>query len=436
MSLSRRSSQQYSLFPTCSPLPVAQPLAPGKRDDSVRDQTRSWSISSATEGQAGHVLARPEPKETQQHTTEGKRRSTDLTILKVIKKLKRQSTAMSRLIPLKLEAVAVTTRMPSQSTTALPIVKTIASPSTSPIYPPKRPEIPSRTSSIQKERSGPATSLTILPYTQEEWAKVMEEVKDLYSKGHYKHCASRCKQMLKSIKDPVSQVHITKSKRSPSSNMIQYRVHPLYSIYLSFFAASALEITASSLHTNSNTKLPLYQEALSFYQRAESFIEYATLRTDPNVIHTSARQSSAHSLGQGGIDHQMIHHSSNSSMSSTNSIHSSVDSIFSRRSSSACSIASTMSPLSEYEPSCHLRRSSSISSRASSESFLPSQQRPKKKVSFSSQLPAMSSENDMSAMTISAALLDSFPEPPSESRTRSSSPHKTSYHQSHAPAQH
>jgi hypothetical protein len=56
----------------------------------------------------------------------------------------------------------------------------------------------------RRPRPGPVTELIILPYTQEEWKKVMEEVKILYLKGQYKHCSMRCKQILDSIKDPVS----------------------------------------------------------------------------------------------------------------------------------------------------------------------------------------------------------------------------------------
>jgi len=38
-----------------------------------------------------------------------------------------------------------------------------------------------------------------VPYTEEEWKAVMEEVKILYLKGQYKHCSMRCKQILDSI---------------------------------------------------------------------------------------------------------------------------------------------------------------------------------------------------------------------------------------------
>lgn len=215
MSLRRRSSQ-YSLFPTCPPLPSqigAQSFASNAASPSyitIDNQipSRNHCSDPDSEGKAADILESTEPKgrEGRRHTTVDKRSSTDLTILRVIQKLKRQSANMSQLIPLKLQASVVTARMPSSTIKTLPPKSTFSSSSTSPVYPPERPVIPSRSSSIRKERPGPVTDLTIFPYTPEEWRKVMEEVKDLYSKGQYKHCSMRCKQILKGIKDPVSQV--------------------------------------------------------------------------------------------------------------------------------------------------------------------------------------------------------------------------------------
>lgn len=214
MSLRRRSSQ-YSLFPTCPPLPsqtgtqsFASNAYPSYITIDNQIPSRNHSSDPDSEGKAADILERTEPKgkEGRRHTTVDKRSSTDLTILRVIQKLKRQSTNMSQLIPLKLQSSVVATRMPSSMIKTLPPTSTFSSPSTSPVYPPERPAIPSRSSSIRKERPGPVTDLTIFPYTQKEWKKVMEEVKELYSKGQYKHCSMRCKQILKGIKDPVSQI--------------------------------------------------------------------------------------------------------------------------------------------------------------------------------------------------------------------------------------
>lgn len=225
----------------------------------------------------------------------------------------------------------------------------------------------------------------------------------LYSKGQYKHCAMRCKQILDGIKDP-------------------YRVHPLYSIYLSFFAASSLEMTASTLHDHSSTKLPLFQESLAFYQKAESFVEYASFSADPNIAFAT-RQISTYG------------HASHSSVSS--SIRSSVDSVFSSASASSVYSASSSygdSPTFE-EPSLKRSASNSSSSEESEGSRRRSGrfQNRKKKVSFSLQLPTLDSERslDLSPNLANVAdaseLLDAFPAPPSKetSPSRASSPTKS-----------
>ncbi|PVH88562.1 hypothetical protein DL98DRAFT_403448 [Cadophora sp. DSE1049] len=231
----------------------------------------------------------------------------------------------------------------------------------------------------------------------------MEEVRMLYSKGQYKHCAMRCKQILDGIKDP-------------------YGVHPLYSIYLSFFAASSLEMTASTLHNHSSTKLPLFQESLAFYQKAESFVEYASFSADPNIAFATRQIS-------------MYGHASHSSVSS--SIRSSVDSVFSHTSASSVYSASSSygdSPTFE-EPSLKRSASNSSSSEESEGSRRRSGrfQNRKKKVSFSLQLPTLDSETSLDLCPSSGTaanaseLLDAFPAPPSKetSPSRASSPTKT-----------
>ncbi|KAH7364541.1 hypothetical protein BKA65DRAFT_546416 [Rhexocercosporidium sp. MPI-PUGE-AT-0058] len=301
---------------------------------------------------------------------------------------------MNRLIPLKLEASMSDTKTPPTSQKPLPLLPlaglaTISNPA------PLNPSQPTK-----RSRPGPVTDLTILPYTQKEWAAVMEEVRMLYSKGQYKHCAMRCKQILDGIKDP-------------------YGVHPLYSIYLSFFAASSLEMTASTLHNNSSTKLPLFQESLAFYQKAESFVEYASFSSDPNIAFATRQIS-------------MYGHASHSSISS--SIRSSVDSVFSQASTSSMYSASSSiygdSPT--FEESS-LKRSASNSSSEESEGSRRRSgrfQNRRKKVSFSLQLPTLDSEtslelspkslnpnaaiaNASSSIPDASTLLDAFPAPPS-----------------------
>ncbi|KAG4443729.1 hypothetical protein IFR05_000818 [Cadophora sp. M221] len=314
---------------------------------------------------------------------------------------------MDRLIPLKLEASMSDTKSSPTSPKSLPLLPLTEIASVS-IPAPLNPAKPTK-----KSRPGPVTDLTILPYTQKEWAAVMEEVRMLYSKGQYKHCAMRCKQILDGIKDP-------------------YGVHPLYSIYLSFFAASSLEMAASTLNNHSSTKLPLFQESLAFYQKAESFVEYASFSSDPNIAFATRQIS-------------MYGHASHSSISS--SIRSSVDSVFSQASASSMYSASSStyggdSPT--FEESS-LKRSASNSS-SSEDSEGPRRrsgrfQNRKKKVSFSLQLPTVDSETslDLSAtpgdaitgtvtsIADASTLLDAFPAPPSKesSPSRASSPAKS-----------
>jgi hypothetical protein len=224
-------------------------------------------------------------------------------------------------------------------------------------------------------RPGPVTDLNILPYTQKDWKKVMEEVKILYSKGQYKHCSARCKQILDNIKDPVSAhtkrcVHCTKHA--------QHEVHPLYSTYLSFFAASSLEMTASTLHDHASTKLPIFHESLSFYKKAQSCVGDVSFHT-PTTTHLS-------------------------SASITSSIRSSVDSVFSSPANSARS-SIVSSPIDELPP-LHKRTISASSSFSS----LSSAGGRKKKVSFSIDLSQDLAPTNTTA--IESSLLDSFPAPP------------------------
>ncbi len=152
------------------------------------------------------------------------------------------------------------------------------------------------------------------------------------------------------------------------------------------------------------------------YQKAESYFEYASFSADPNII--QPRQTAS-----------LTHHASHSSMSSTTSVRSSVDSIFSHRSSSACSMASSVASPASFDSelsrlgigSSH-RRSSSLSSRSSNESFRGqgSTRRPKKKVSFSTQLTILLSETDGALPNPNLeqeCLLDSFPTPPTRITT-------------------
>jgi hypothetical protein len=161
-------------------------------------------------------------------------------------------------------------------------------------------------------------------------------------------------------------------------------VHPLYLIFISFYAASSLEITGRALHIDSSNKLPIFQQSVSYYKNAESHIEYASFSADPRVKAAVTRRPS----------------------SVASSVRSSTDSIFSQTSSlySACSSAipspTTLCPIPQ-----HFRLHSEISQPE----LAPEPLNIKKRVTFSFDprrvsLTPSNLEN--------AELLDHFPSPP------------------------
>ena len=158
---------QYSLFPTCLPLPPA--------NESIANFSCGRPFSSSARER--EPAAKGSPRVT---NGDG---SNNIFVGKIL----RHSKAMSRLIPFKLQS----SEGRSSIEISLPPATTTSAES----------EIQSKLG--RRTRPGPVTELIILPYTQEEWEKVMEEVKILYLKGQYKHCSMRCKQILDSIKDPV-----------------------------------------------------------------------------------------------------------------------------------------------------------------------------------------------------------------------------------------
>ncbi|KAF7887224.1 uncharacterized protein EAF02_003871 [Botrytis sinoallii] len=94
-------------------------------------------------------------------------------------------------------------------------------------------------------------SRLVFPYTLDDWKVIMDEVKKLYLTRQYEQCAAQCTKVLNSITDP-------------------YRVHPLHSLFLSFYCATCLEITASDLTNNSPEKLLLrLRDSLSYFQKKQ-----------------------------------------------------------------------------------------------------------------------------------------------------------------------
>jgi hypothetical protein len=178
--------------------------------------------------------------------------------------------------------------------------------------------------------------------------------------------------------------------------MQQYRVHPLYSIYLCFFAAFSLELTARSLHNNSSLKLPLLQESVTYYRKAQSYMEFATFAANPEIIHAS----------------NLTRHSSMSS-----SIRSSTDSVFSDTSDSSVDSSILDSPTDTEFP--EIKRQSStefpaLKRQSSTSSILKPAplRRIKKRVSFLlNSEPSTPSAQDLGITADD--LLARFPSPPS-----------------------
>jgi len=154
MSLLLSPRSAYSLFPSCSD-PLPKPCA-----DSSPSRRSSRRV----------ILSR--------HATD--RSSGDRS--KANGDIAESPVRMGgRLIPLRLQYEEIQPQSASFSTITNPSVQ-----STSPATPRKR-------------RPGPVTDLIIVPHTDNEWKVVMEEVKILYLKGQYKHCSTRCKQILDGI---------------------------------------------------------------------------------------------------------------------------------------------------------------------------------------------------------------------------------------------
>ena len=170
-----------------------------------------------------------------------------------------------------------------------------------------------------------------------------------------------------------------------------------------------MEETSRFLHLNSSSKLPLLQQSLTYYQTAESHMEYASFSTDLTIVR-AVRQTR-----------------SSISFSRSSSVRSSFDSIFSHTSSpisEASSVPSVPSPTSSIYSSTstpdilgpgHTRAFSEPPTKTSLAS------RPlkiKKKVAFSLQAPLHLSEADVESND-GSTLLNYFPTPPS---SRSVSP--------------
>ncbi|PBP27381.1 hypothetical protein BUE80_DR001567 [Diplocarpon rosae] len=328
----RRVSSHYTLFPNCNSTPEKESLANAAIRSNLRQRCSEGSVRSA----AANILPiTPAPL----RVVSSKPKANDFvpTITPTTQKI-------DRLIPFKLEASISEFKFSSSSSSEKPRPLTL-----------KRPKTPSPPPH-KRVRPGPVTSLIIQPYSQQEWSSVMEEIRLLYSKGQYKHCAMRCKQILSGMNDP---------------------------------------------------------ESLDFYQKAEQFVEYATFSTDPNIAFASRQISKC---GQ----------ASHASLAS--SIRSSVSSVFSTSSASSShsALATPNSPI--FDESIFKRSASPASSSESESRHSPTRRlQPRKKVSFSLQLPTLSSETVLApsprpSIAANESILDAFPAPPSVERESEKEP--------------
>jgi hypothetical protein len=240
----------------------------------------------------------------------------------------------------------------------------------------RTPPIPLRSTKKQHHPS-PFTELAIFPCTQEESAKVMDEMKFLYMNRQYKQCSARCIQILENIGDPVA---VSKANTLTSTHRREYSVHSLHAIYLSFYVASSLELKARSLHINSSNKLPLLQQSLHYYKNAESSMESAVFSTESTIFEAT--------------------HQRPPSISS--SIRSSVDSVFTRTGSGSSSTLPSPTT-SVCDPNSDNEQSHIYSHRSRANTF-PGHFRPKKDASFTAHSPT--------AILEASDLIDAFPNPP------------------------
>lgn len=189
----RRRSSQYSLFPSCTSTPSendtqspTKPPLTRRRSSITSHSSRSSSRNSRKSGDLPLRELSNTPNESSNFTGKRKSKSPD---------------KMVQLIPLKLDKSPVTKPVAELES---PIFPARSSSLAAFLLPEEQlPPPPPPLRAAKRNRPGPVTELTILPYSRQDWEKVMEEVKLSYARGQYKHCSARCKQVLTNIKDPV-----------------------------------------------------------------------------------------------------------------------------------------------------------------------------------------------------------------------------------------
>ncbi|KAL2840680.1 hypothetical protein BJY01DRAFT_249900 [Aspergillus pseudoustus] len=90
----------------------------------------------------------------------------------------------------------------------------------------------------------PSAPLTRVPSSSAQWEKTLQEVKLLYIQRQYKRCVARSSSILSSASELV---------------------HPVYKVYLYFYAAICYEAMGRYAHDYSRTKIPLLHSALDCF---------------------------------------------------------------------------------------------------------------------------------------------------------------------------
>ncbi|KAF4994160.1 hypothetical protein FGRMN_5934 [Fusarium graminum] len=108
-------------------------------------------------------------------------------------------------------------------------------------------------------------TMHVLPYTSNEWSKVITDVKKEYLNRRYRPCATRCSEILDNLKD---------------SSIVE----PAYLIYLHFYAANSQEMLARALHQAAPARNTLLNQARDHYQRASALINAADSTVGPALL--------------------------------------------------------------------------------------------------------------------------------------------------------
>lgn len=127
------------------------------------------------------------------------------------------------------------------------------------------------------------------PKTPEERTAVLMEVKRLYLDRQYKQCAARAIDLLTATKETVASVsiqlfeHVTKVWNLTSLA----QVHPMYRVYLAFYAGISYEFLGQSAHLYSSNRVTYLHDALdSFLECLSAIPESISLPKLPTIYPT------------------------------------------------------------------------------------------------------------------------------------------------------